>query len=156
MERNTCAAGGLERLMAARPGDLSAAQPVCANRVLRDSNRSSLRVTSLNRKNDRAQEKDCETAPFEDEGQREKRQQAEGHHGLLMLAGQDRIIDNRATRKFLEQIASPDKTVIEYPEAQHTLEFEPDRDQFIDDLLGWMERTIQPRVRLDEMEVEWP
>ncbi|MEX0717155.1 MAG: alpha/beta fold hydrolase [Planctomycetaceae bacterium] len=58
---------------------------------------------------------------------------------LLMLAGRDRIIDTPAMRDYFEQIAAPRKRLIEYPEAAHTLEFEPDRDRFVDDLIDWLE-----------------
>ena len=57
---------------------------------------------------------------------------------LLMLAGGDRIIDNKATRRYFERFASTHRRLIEYPEAQHTLEFEPDRDQFVADLIDWL------------------
>ena len=58
---------------------------------------------------------------------------------LLMLAGQDRIIRNDRTRRFVERLASTDRQIIEYPNAHHTLEFEPDANRFIDDLLHWLE-----------------
>lgn len=58
---------------------------------------------------------------------------------LLMLAGRDRIIDTPAMRRFFQEVASPRKTLVEYPEAAHTLEFEPDRDRFIADLIDWLE-----------------
>lgn len=58
---------------------------------------------------------------------------------LLMLAGQDRIIDNERTRRFVQTFASQDKRIIEYPEAHHTLEFEPDPGKFIGDLRGWLD-----------------
>jgi alpha-beta hydrolase superfamily lysophospholipase len=57
---------------------------------------------------------------------------------LLLLAGQDRIVDNARTRRFVESFASPDKTIIEYPEAHHTLEFEPRPHRYLDDLVGWL------------------
>jgi alpha-beta hydrolase superfamily lysophospholipase len=57
---------------------------------------------------------------------------------LLMLAGRDRIIDNARTRRFVESFASPDRTVIEYPEAHHTLEFEPRPHRYLDDLIAWL------------------
>lgn len=57
---------------------------------------------------------------------------------LLMLAGQDRIIDNSRTRAYVDQFATTDRTIIEYPTACHTLEFEPDRDRIVDDLLEWL------------------
>lgn len=59
---------------------------------------------------------------------------------LLLLAEQDQIIDNTATRQFVERFASADKTVIEYPQAHHTLEFEPDPSRFLDDLISWLNR----------------
>jgi alpha-beta hydrolase superfamily lysophospholipase len=68
---------------------------------------------------------------------------------LLMLAGRDRIIDNAQTRERAKDIAkrvwtgrrlTQDLEIIEYPEASHTLEFEPVPDQFISDLIGWLEK----------------
>jgi alpha-beta hydrolase superfamily lysophospholipase len=63
---------------------------------------------------------------------------------LLMLAGKDRIIRNDRTRRYVEKLASQDREVIEYPEAHHTLEFEPEPDRFIDDLIAWLERHSEP------------
>lgn len=57
---------------------------------------------------------------------------------LMMLAGNDRIIDNAASRRYVERIASADRRLIEYPEAAHTLEFEPNRDEFVNDLIAWL------------------
>jgi alpha-beta hydrolase superfamily lysophospholipase len=59
---------------------------------------------------------------------------------LLMLAEHDRIIDNGRTRRFVNQFASPDKEIFEYAGAAHTLEFEPDPNQFIADLRRWLDR----------------
>src|SRR5262249_41557171 len=61
---------------------------------------------------------------------------------LLLLAGKDRIIRNDRTRRYVERLASPDKEVIEYPEAHHPLEFEPEPDRFLADLRGWLERHL--------------
>ncbi|HEX6986622.1 MAG TPA: alpha/beta fold hydrolase [Planctomycetaceae bacterium] len=60
---------------------------------------------------------------------------------LLMLAGRDRIVDNAATRRLVASFGSPVKTLLDYPEARHTLEFEPNRDRFVADLTEWLERT---------------
>ncbi len=57
---------------------------------------------------------------------------------LLMLAEHDRIIRNAPTRAFIERFVSSDKRIIEYAGAHHTLEFEPDPDRFIDDLIAWL------------------
>jgi acylglycerol lipase len=59
---------------------------------------------------------------------------------LLMLAGRDRIIDNGKMRRFFERFTSPDKEILEYSEAGHTLEFEPDPSRFIGDLREWLVR----------------
>ncbi|MFO0945449.1 MAG: alpha/beta fold hydrolase [Planctomycetota bacterium] len=66
---------------------------------------------------------------------------------LLVLAGQDRIIDNEKVRAFFERFASPDKTVLEYPTAHHTLEFEPDPEPFFRDLIAWIIRVADEKSR---------
>ncbi len=57
---------------------------------------------------------------------------------LLMIAGQDRAIDNERTRKYAARCATADRTVIEYPEAHHTLEFEADPSPVFADLARWL------------------
>jgi alpha-beta hydrolase superfamily lysophospholipase len=59
---------------------------------------------------------------------------------LVLLAENDRIIDNPRTRRYVERFASPDKKVIEYAGAHHTLEFEPDPERFIHDVQHWLEQ----------------
>ena len=61
---------------------------------------------------------------------------------LLMLAGQDRIIEKAQTRHFVASFPSRDNRVIDYPEAHHTLEFEPDGHPFVQDLVNWIERRL--------------
>jgi alpha-beta hydrolase superfamily lysophospholipase len=60
---------------------------------------------------------------------------------LLMLAGHDQIIDNAATRAFVQRFASTRRTIFEYSDARHTLEFEPDRQLFVNDLVEWLRST---------------
>jgi acylglycerol lipase len=60
---------------------------------------------------------------------------------LLMLAGRDRIIDNRRTRDFFAHSTGVKKTLIEYPNAAHTLEFEPDPLPYFADLADWIAST---------------
>jgi len=57
---------------------------------------------------------------------------------LVMLAGRDEIIDTPATTRFVRQFATQNLSLVEYPDARHTLEFERDRDAFIDDLIVWL------------------
>lgn len=66
---------------------------------------------------------------------------------LLMLAELDRIIKNDKTRRFVERFASADKEIIEYQGAHHTLEFEPEPDRFIGDLLHWLSRQTEAFFR---------
>lgn len=60
----------------------------------------------------------------------------------LMLAGRDRIIANEKTRRFIEQLHWPNTKITEYPDAQHTLEFEPDPEPFIRDLIEGLETQV--------------
>jgi alpha-beta hydrolase superfamily lysophospholipase len=57
---------------------------------------------------------------------------------LLLLAEQDRIIDNAATRRIVERFPATERSVMEYPGAHHTLEFEPGGPPFVDDVLKWL------------------
>lgn len=57
---------------------------------------------------------------------------------LLMLAGRDRIIDNAATKAWAQRLGTGNLTLHEYPNAQHTLEFESSPQPFVADLLAWL------------------
>jgi alpha-beta hydrolase superfamily lysophospholipase len=61
---------------------------------------------------------------------------------LFLLASEDRVIRNDWTRGYVEKFATPDKAIIEYAGAHHTLEFEPDPSAFIGDVRGWVERHL--------------
>lgn len=56
----------------------------------------------------------------------------------LLLAGRDRIIDNEPTRRWYRSLPSPDRRLTEYPEAEHTIEFESDPAAFFHDLTTWL------------------
>ncbi len=58
---------------------------------------------------------------------------------LLMLAGRDRIVNNARTREYFERLAAADRTLIEYPDGHHTLEFDPDPARYARDLAAWMD-----------------
>jgi alpha-beta hydrolase superfamily lysophospholipase len=62
---------------------------------------------------------------------------------LMMLAGQDRIVDNTRTRRFFGELAGPYKTLIEYGAAAHTLEFERDPTAYFADLADWLGRMAR-------------
>jgi alpha-beta hydrolase superfamily lysophospholipase len=57
----------------------------------------------------------------------------------MMLAGRDEIVDNAASKRWYEKLATQERSLFEYPNATHTLEFDPARDQFESDLIGWLD-----------------
>ncbi len=61
---------------------------------------------------------------------------------LMMLAGRDRIVDNRRTVAFFRRTAAVKRTLIEYPNAAHTLEFEADPVAYFEDLAEWIGGAI--------------
>jgi acylglycerol lipase len=64
---------------------------------------------------------------------------------LLMLAGHDRIVDNARTLAYFNRLGSTNRQVVEYPEAHHTLEFEPDPARYSGDLAQWLDATLPSR-----------
>jgi len=65
---------------------------------------------------------------------------------LLVLAGQDRIVDNPPTRDYFARIPSRHKMLIEYGNAAHTLEFERDPSRYFDDLTAWVDQTVASQI----------
>lgn len=71
---------------------------------------------------------------------------------LLLLAGRDEICDNDRTLNFmmkkLPEAENGTLMLAEYPEARHTLEFEPNMRKVVQDMLTWLNgqtsRRIQP------------
>lgn len=58
----------------------------------------------------------------------------------LILAGRERIIDNRRTINLFRSWRSVEKSVTYYPYASHTLEFEPDTHEYFSDLAKSIEQ----------------
>jgi alpha-beta hydrolase superfamily lysophospholipase len=61
---------------------------------------------------------------------------------LLLLAGNDRIIQNKKTIKFLRKCEHANTSTITYPTAHHTLEFEPDGPVHGNDMNQWLEHKF--------------
>jgi len=61
----------------------------------------------------------------------------------LFLAEHDRIIHNEPTRAFVRSLGDADRVITEYRGASHTLEFEPDPEPFLADLVRWLQRAEQ-------------
>jgi len=61
------------------------------------------------------------------------------HLPLLVLQGEaDAMMDVPKTREWFSRLGVDDKTFVVYPGAGHTLDFEPDRTQYLDDMLAWL------------------
>lgn len=56
----------------------------------------------------------------------------------LLLAGDERIIDNDATRDFVSNLPWKDKRISIYPKSRHTIEFGEERDRFVGDIIAWL------------------
>ena len=62
---------------------------------------------------------------------------------LLLIAGQDKIIDNEKTIAFVKGFASGSLIIKEYPKAHHTFEFEPEPQLHIEEIKEWLEVQIK-------------
>ena len=62
---------------------------------------------------------------------------------LLLISGQDKIIDNEKTIAFVKRFASGSLTVKEYPEAHHTFEFEPEPQKHIEEIEEWLQAQFK-------------
>lgn len=60
---------------------------------------------------------------------------------LLTLAEHDRIIENAPTREYVSRFPGA-TTVIEYPGAHHTLEFEPPGHPWVGDVVKWIDARV--------------
>jgi len=58
---------------------------------------------------------------------------------LLLIAGQDKIIDNEKTIAFVKRFSSGSLTIKEYPDAHHTFEFEPEPQKHIEEIEEWLQ-----------------
>jgi acylglycerol lipase len=67
---------------------------------------------------------------------------------LLLLQGEtDKMVDVPKTRRWFTRLGVEDKTYRAYAGAGHTLDFEPDRAQYLADLLGWLAARAGSRSR---------
>ena len=66
---------------------------------------------------------------------------------LAVLAGQDPITINSRVREFVARIDHSSQSVIEYPGASHTLEFEPDPSCYFHDLAQWCHQAAAGELR---------
>jgi alpha-beta hydrolase superfamily lysophospholipase len=53
-------------------------------------------------------------------------------------------MDVPATRRWFEGLEGDHNTYRAYPGAGHTLDFEPDRSRYLDDMLSWLSSMVHP------------
>jgi acylglycerol lipase len=64
---------------------------------------------------------------------------------FVALAGRDRIVDLERTREWVARLPAESTRLVEYPAARHTLEFDACREQFVADLIEWIESLVASR-----------
>ena len=63
---------------------------------------------------------------------------------LMLIGGQDPVIDPKANREFYDRLGSEDKTLLLYPKMLHEPLNELGREQVYDDVSRWLEPRIAP------------
>jgi acylglycerol lipase len=63
---------------------------------------------------------------------------------LLLQGTDDQMMDVPATRRWFDGLGGRHTTYRAYPGAGHTLDFEPDRTRYLDDMLAWLSATVRP------------
>ncbi len=58
---------------------------------------------------------------------------------FLLLAADERIIDNEKTRDFAHNLGWQETVIATYEQSRHTLEFDPDRETYFADIVKWAE-----------------
>ena len=72
-----------------------------------------------------------------------KRRAAEIHTPiLLLLGGQDPVVDPSTSRAFFEQLGSEDKTLLIYPKMLHEPLNEIGREKVVDDAARWLDQRL--------------
>jgi len=61
---------------------------------------------------------------------------------LFLVPGDDRLVDERAGKKFYARIGPADKTLIDYPDMLHALSIDRGRERVFDDILAWVDQRI--------------
>lgn len=64
---------------------------------------------------------------------------------LLMQASPDPIVDEAGVRRWFDRVGSPNKRSVVYPGFGHILDFEERRQQYWEDLAGWLDEVTGGR-----------
>ena len=58
---------------------------------------------------------------------------------LLLLGSNDVVVSNDGVKRFFEKIDSKDKRLKEYKGSCHSLEFEEEAKDLVEDITGWID-----------------
>jgi alpha-beta hydrolase superfamily lysophospholipase len=58
---------------------------------------------------------------------------------LFLIAGQDKLVDTRMTKKLFESLKLENKKILEYPQMLHALSIDIGRNRVFEDILEWMQ-----------------
>ncbi|HAJ57295.1 MAG TPA: hypothetical protein DCL35_05945 [Candidatus Omnitrophica bacterium] len=61
---------------------------------------------------------------------------------LFLLAGEDRIVDSKDSKKIYESMNCRDKELIEYKGMYHALSIDLDKEKVYQDMLSWLEKRV--------------
>lgn len=61
---------------------------------------------------------------------------------LFLLAGMDKLVDPRVSKRIFEGMRAQDKELIEYPKMYHALSIDVGRERVFSDMLKWLEKRI--------------
>jgi alpha-beta hydrolase superfamily lysophospholipase len=61
---------------------------------------------------------------------------------LFLVAGQDLMIDHRATKEIFQGLAVKDKTLVEYPGMYHALSIDIGKEKVFEDMSKWIEKRL--------------
>jgi alpha-beta hydrolase superfamily lysophospholipase len=64
---------------------------------------------------------------------------------LMLLGGQDTVVDPTTSREFFDRVGSEDKTLLIYPKMLHEPLNELGREQVYDDIVRWLEQHLPAR-----------
>jgi alpha-beta hydrolase superfamily lysophospholipase len=62
---------------------------------------------------------------------------------VMLVGGQDTVVDPAAAREFYDRLGSEDRTLLLYPKMLHEPLNELGRDQVLDDVARWIESRLR-------------
>ncbi|MFH1847527.1 MAG: alpha/beta fold hydrolase [Candidatus Omnitrophota bacterium] len=62
---------------------------------------------------------------------------------LFLLAGEDKLVDPRVSKKVFQRLKAEDKKMIEYPDMYHALSIELGREKVFQDIVLWLRGRIK-------------